>query len=325
MRTPWTEQEIERLQELYANHHTRNEIAEMLGRSEGSVQSKAKKLRLKYEKYYSRFWQQKDIDYLIKSWGTISQKTIAKKLGRSVNAVIHKATDLNLGAFLQGSTYITLNELFRAIGKDDNSVEKYMKSWIKKGFPVRIQLINNRTFKVVYLKCFWTWAEKNRSCIDFSKVPKYILGKEPEWVNLQRKIDISRADKFKSHAAWTAEEDERLKRYIYQFKYSYYELEQIFGRTCRSIINRLIFLGIKARPLEADCAIKWTYDEVDSFIQQLSSGLSYEIISCELQKSSLRLRDKARRIFGTAKIDDIRKLIELHGPEQYSPTKDNTG
>lgn len=81
-------------------------------------------------------WTKQEETYLVENWGTISVKTIAKKLGRSEDAVVVKKCRLRLGAFLDNGSYVTWNQLLKAIGYEQSGSYK-MTSWVRnRGFPL---------------------------------------------------------------------------------------------------------------------------------------------------------------------------------------------
>ncbi len=89
-----------------------------------------------------------------------------------------------------GGDYVTLNQLVTAFNRTGSYSYK-MISWVEnRGLPVHNQRVQQNTFRVVYLKEFWTWAEKNRSFLDFSKLEPLAFGEEPAWVAEQRKRDF---------------------------------------------------------------------------------------------------------------------------------------
>lgn len=61
-------------------------------------------------------WTAEEIEYLSEHFGQSSYGTLAKNLGRSVEAIKIKATKLKLGAFLQNGEYITFHQLLATLG-----------------------------------------------------------------------------------------------------------------------------------------------------------------------------------------------------------------
>lgn len=253
-------------------------------------------------------WTQEEINYLSDKWGTISIKTIAQNLGRTESAVINKKIRLKLGAFLESGEYVTWNQLLKAVGCSGGNDYKNI-SWIEnRGFPIKTKRVSNNSFKVVYLEEFWDWAEKNRNFIDFSKMEENILGLEPTWVKQQRKLDYERNQKIKT-IPWTKAEDEKLKRLLKEFKYSYIELSKILSRSNGAIQRRILDLKLKERPIKADNLINWTDDEFATLTELIKKGLSYSLIAEIIGKSEKAIRGRVYQMYLTENIDKIRAYI----------------
>lgn len=195
----------------------------------------------------SRKWTKEDVEYLTEKWGNVSIPSIAKKLNRSVNAVKIKAGRLNLGPMLENGVYVTLNQL--AIALTGKNLSPYCKkSWIEnRGMPVHNKKVIKNTFKIVYLDEFWKWAEKNRSFLDFSKMEPLALGKEPGWVNEQRKKDY-KSNALQRKDQWTPYEDDKLRYLLKQQKYGYAEVADILHRSegqYNGDVRTLVFANVQ--------------------------------------------------------------------------------
>ena len=126
--------------------------------------------------------------------------------------------------------------------------------------PVHSKKVIKNTFKIVYLDEFWKWAEKNRSFLDFSKMEPLTLGKEPAWVNEQRKKDY-KSNALQRKDRWTPYEDDKLRYLLKQQKYGYAEVAEILYRSEGAIQRRCMDLGIRERPVKADIGGNlWTDD-----------------------------------------------------------------
>lgn len=257
-------------------------------------------------------WSQEDETYLQEKWGTISIPTIAKNLGRSVNAVKVRAQRIGLGAMLMSGDYITLNQLLIAV-KGTNAGGNYtMKSWVEnRGLPVHTKKVINNSFRVVYLDEFWEWAEKNRSFIDFSKMEPLALGAEPDWVAEQRKKDFQ-AFAIQRKDPWTSADDSRLIMLLKQQKYGYAELSQMLHRSAGDIQRRCQDLGIKERPLKADNhsrESKWTDKDFEILADGIRNGDSYMQIGSLIGKSEKAVRGKVYFVYLTENADKIRAMM----------------
>lgn len=257
----------------------------------------------------NRKWTKEDVEYLKEKWGTVSIPYIAQKLNRSVNAIKLKAGRLNLGPMLENGSYVTLNQVAIALtGKNFSSYCK--KSWIEnRGMPVHNKKVIKNTFKIVYLDEFWKWAEKNRSFLDFSKMETLTLGKEPEWVNEQRKKDYT-SNALQRKDKWTPYEDDKLRYLLKQQKYGYAEVAEILHRSEGAIQRRCADLGIRERPVKADiCGNLWTDDMYRIIAKGIKNGDSYSLIANRIGKSEKAVRGKVYNKYLTESADKVRTMI----------------
>lgn len=257
----------------------------------------------------NRTWTKEEVEYLKEKWGNVSIPILAKKLNRSVNAVKLKAGRLNLGPMLENGAYVTLNQL--AIALTEKNFSSYCKkSWIEnRGMPVHNKKVIKNTFKIVYLDEFWKWAEKNRSFLDFSKMETLTLGKEPEWVNEQRKKDYT-SNALQRKDKWTPYEDDKLRYLLKQQKYGYAEVAEILHRSEGAIQRRCADLGIRERPVKADiCGNLWTDDMYRIIAKGIKNGDSYSLIANRIGKSEKAVRGKVYNKYLTESADKVRTMI----------------
>lgn len=251
-RRPWTDADKNFLSEN--KELSDKTLAAELGRSVDEVAAMRWRLAGGHKHPH---WTQDEEEYLQDRWGKASISVIAKKLGRSVAAVKCHATRLGLGGVLLSGDYITLSQLICAVTGSQKTYSYKPESWMKKrGLPVHTKCVESGRFRVVYLDEFWAWAEQNRSFLDFSKMEPLILGKEPEWVAQQRRIDtISGANQRKD--PWTPFEDQRLRYLLKHHKYTWAEMARDIGRSEGAIQRRCRDLGLKDRPIR-ESATPWT-------------------------------------------------------------------
>ena len=218
----------------------------------------------------NKSWTPTETEYLSENWGRISVKTIAAKLDRSINAVIVRKNRLGLGAFLDNGDYVTVNQLYKALGKT-GGVGYTNTSWIEnRGLPVKLRTVNDCKFKVIHLDDFWKWADKHRNFIDWSKFEPLSLGAEPPWVKEQRKICHKTKSAFRT-TPWTPDEDSRLHAMLKMHKFTVDEISKTIGRTAGAIQRRCCDLNFKERPVKAGNHTKWAeaeYLQLGEFIKQ---------------------------------------------------------
>ena len=257
-----------------------------------------------------RKWTQEEVDYLRNAWGNVSVKNITKHLSRSVYSVLNKVNKLKLGAFLScGDRYVTLSYLSEAVYGNQSSGGYIKISWAQnRGLPLHTICRQKEKFEVVYIDEFWEWAYKNQSFLNFSKFEKYYLGVEPDWVDKKRRADIRHSHKYIT-SPWTAVEDERLKKFLAEHKYSYRELSILLNRTEGAIQRRILDLDIKERPVKADNHIKWTESEYMMLGEMIKNGYSYELISEKISKSVKAIRGRVYNTYLTERLDKVRAII----------------
>lgn len=256
----------------------------------------------------ARNWTKEEYEYLENNWGLLSLPTIAKNLNRSETGVLIKVQRLGLGAFLESGDYITVQQLYTALGCEGNAGYKKL-SWIeKRGLPIKYKKVRNNKFMIIRIEDFWKWAEKNRDFIDFSKMPAGILGKEPEWVKQQRKIDEKNSVNFKK-TPWTPYEDVQLKTALKKHKYTYLELSKMLNRTEGAIQRRICDLGLKERPVKADNHTFWTEEQYEKLTECIKNGIPYSLMADIIGKSAKAIRGRVYVEYCTENLDKVRNYI----------------
>lgn len=254
-------------------------------------------------------WTPEEEDFLRENWGRMAVPSIAKRLGRTVNAVIGRKDGLGLGPYLDRGDYVTLNQLMRAV--TGNQVHSYtLKSWVEnRGLPVHSKRNNRCIWRVVYLDEFWEWAEKHRSFIDFSKMEPLALGEEPEWVAEQRRKDF-KAFAIQRKDPWTSEEDSRLTMLLKQHRYGYAELSEMLHRSAGAIQRRCTDLGLKERPARAsNRGDEWTETDYETLADGIRHGDSYTVIGNKIGKSEKAIRGKVYFVYLTESADKVRAMM----------------
>lgn len=241
----------------------------------------------------SASYSSEELDYIEDNWGKVSIVGIAKKLNRSVGAILNKKGRLGLGSFLDCGEYVTVHQLFLAMGRtggDDYTLNK----WVKKGFPLKSKKVLEYGFKIVYLNDFWKWAKEYRTCIDFNKFKENALGAEPAWVKEQRTADIA-FSKYKG-TPWTTKEDNHLKSLLKLYKYTYKALSISMSRTEGAIKRRMLDLNIKERPLREFCHSTWSSEQIKIVIEMYYKGYKNDVIKDYVDKSALAIGGKIERL-----------------------------
>ena len=103
----------------------------------------------------------------------MSIPAIAKRLNRSVEAVIVRKNRLGLGPVLFGGDYISMNQLIIAVCGSNAGGNYKLKSWVEnRGLPIHTKRVNQNSFRVIRLNEFWKWAEQHRAIEELSELQK---------------------------------------------------------------------------------------------------------------------------------------------------------
>lgn len=207
-----------------------------------------------------RRWTEQEKTFLAENWGTYSLPYIAEALGRTETAIIREVNLLQLGPFLEGGDYVTLNTIRTAFSSG-------VETWIRRGIPLKKRRMKRRSFWVVNLEEFWAWAEKNTDVVNFAKLPKNTLGKEPDWVDRER----SRRARSTKRMEWTLDEVQRLRSLVLTGKYSVEELARELRRSYGSVYAQLKILRLGYAVKDRETKAPWTEEEdaaLDAKIRQ---------------------------------------------------------
>ncbi len=257
----------------------------------------------------NKTWTSAEIDTLQNEWGIYSADKIAEHLGRSRKAIIVRVSRLRLGAHLVNSYMISVNVLFKTlgIGGGYNEALKKMK---RAGLKIHLQKVRDCHFRMVKIDEFWSFAEKNRYLIDFSRLDENALGAEPAWVKEKRTEDFKRKCQVKPHnAKWSDQEDKELLRLLRTYRYTYFEISERLHRSEGAIQRRVCDLGIKERPIKADNHNLWTEDQIETLTQMIKVGSSYENMRLAIGKSAKAIRGKVFTVYMTENLAKVRDLI----------------
>jgi hypothetical protein len=220
---------------------------------------------------------------------------MSKKLGRTPEAVREKALRMGLGAFTENGDYITLNQLFIALGIDSSGTYK-LKMFMENGLPWFYKKHTVYKYRCIKLKTFWNWLEQHKDLISFKNFDHLALGEEPPWVAVKRRTDIAKAREFKT-TPWTKSEDDLLVRLLNEYKYGYKDISLKLRRTEGAIKRRCYDLKIKARPVKANNHNPWSAEEEATLSTMLAEGYTLEDISKKLPKRSVSaIRGKIERL-----------------------------
>lgn len=257
----------------------------------------------------NRQWTVEEEEQLEDLYGRVPIPSIAKRLNRSVNAILVKRARMGLGAFLENGDYITLHQLHRAVTGSSGGGGYIMTSWVRnRALPVMEKKVGKCSFRVVRLTDFWKWAETNKAFLDFSKMEENILGKEPAWVKAKRRVD-GMANVLKKVSPWTKEEDARLAGYIKEGTKTGGEIANLLKRSYGAVIRRCSTLGL-GWPQKLDKhSHQWSAEEMYTVIDAVLEATPYPVISQQIGMSEKAIRGLMYRLYKTENQDKIRAIV----------------
>lgn len=187
-------------------------------------------------------WSQEELDYIREVWGQKTIPEIARKLGRSINAVKIKTQRMGYTGQKWYGEMMSARKVSELLGVDVHAVCDY---WIPKcGLKGKSKRLGEtkKTTTIIMFEDLLKWLEQHQDLWDSRRVELYGLGMEYDWLVEKRKRDallpIRKAQK------WTSQEDSRL---IYLFKRGDMTHEQIgaeLGRSRAAVEHRLLRLDV---------------------------------------------------------------------------------
>ncbi len=259
-------------------------------------------------------WTKEEEEQLQEEWGLYSVDTIAKRLGRTRNAILVRVARLGLGSHLENSTLISFNVLLKELGYT-GGYEEQLRKFTAAGLKIHKQRVKDCSFRMVDIDEFWEFAEKNRHLLDFARLEENALGAEPAWVKVKRTEDYKRKCAVKPHnTKWTDAEDRELIRLLRTYRYTYPEISQRLRRTEGAIQRRVTDLGLKERPLKADNHNLWTDEQICTLCRMIKDGSNYESMSLAIGKSAKAIRGK---VFNTYLTENLFKVSQLLGDGEW--------
>ena len=260
----WTQKECEELKKLW-DKMSKEELEKHFDRTMQGIKYKAYKLELGYKnkdgvtcterdiklKKKNKKWSEEDISYLKEKWGKTSIQRLAKMLERSESSVYNRARILNLDSFKANSDFFSISELSIAFSTPGaGTYPNNLKRWTKGGLKIEERLIGNNYMRVARKDEFWKFAYKNKELFDFGKLERFVLDKEPDWVEAERiKAKRERRAHPNRSKTWSKREINLLISKVKSRRFTYEEIAKDFGRTVPGIQAKLIKLKILDRPL----------------------------------------------------------------------------
>lgn len=250
-------------------------------------------------------WTPADEEALREGWGRLKGgiPALARKLGRSVNALKVRATRLGLGPWLDAGEWISVNQLIGIVTGVPNSGYNYtLYRWRRMDCPISDRRVIDSKWRMVRIEDFWPWAQAHQRELDFSRFEEGALGVEPEWAREKRIVDQrNRALTYSHNTPWSPRED-ALLRHLCERGATWAELDSRFHRTGNAIRRRIYDLDL---PLPLDAGRRglgkekpWRPEELDTLRRMTDEGYSIDWIARQLGRTSQSVRGKREALAG---------------------------
>lgn len=134
-------------------------------------------------------WTNEEIKYLKENWGNVRIETLKSNLNRrSRESIKIKATRLGLGGAKTNSyKYITASQASKMLGIDRHKILRWIK---EQKLEAKFQTISKEAkFWCIKYDYFIAWLESNQQLYDATRIKKYALGYEYDWLIRKRKND----------------------------------------------------------------------------------------------------------------------------------------
>lgn len=249
-------------------------------------------------------WTKAEEEMLVDYWGTFCLKTISTKLKKSEYSITNKVQRLGLGGFLESGEYITVSCLTQTLGYE----YKQHLIWLKYDFPMKYKKVRNNRFKVIYIDDFWKWAKENKDKLDFSRLEKLSLGKEPEWLNKIRKSDFEMSQSI-IKTPWTELEDKKLEYLLSKNLYTNTEIAKELRRSEGAIERRRHNLNFDNAP-KRNKIIFWEDEEIKLLRNLIIEGYKFPYIASKLaHRSEKSICGYVYRIYGSEDLNVVVKKL----------------
>lgn len=241
----YSEFDIYRLKELASKGSSVDEIADALGRTRRSVESKAKALGVRI-KGYAGNWRVDDMDTLRRKWGRVPLASLVKELKRTETAIRTQAGRMKLPKCYYQSEDIPLSEFCRDTGISRSSITKTLV--IKFDFPLKSAKPGcKRMYLYVDSERILPWLQSHQSLYNAAGIPEYYFGVEPDWLVKKRCADKQFATQTISTrykmTRWTKDEECRLRDCIKSGQ-TFEQMADQFDRTVDALKNKASRMGL---------------------------------------------------------------------------------
>lgn len=176
-----------------------------------------------------RRWTEEERNYVIENWGEKSLDYIAKKLNRTVKAIISFSEKNKLGSPYKRN-YISTIEAANIIGVDQTTIIHWINAY---NLKASFKALKSRKKYLIDIDDFRKFLKENQNLWKSNNLEEYALGKEESWLKEKRKRDSNIITE-KLGSEWTIKEIHKMNKLIEEGK-SLREIAEILNRTYKSV------------------------------------------------------------------------------------------
>lgn len=238
----WTQEQDDFLR---ANWETMSdeEMAIAVGHPVPSTSARRRKLGLHHRKgYRGKNWSKAEIDYIRDVWGEKTIPEIARKLGRSIDAVRVKTHRMGYSGQKWYGEMMSAQKVSELLGVDVHTICDY---WIPKcgleGIKKRLGTSQQLT-TIIMFETLLKWLETHQDLWDSRRIELYGLGMEYDWLTVKRKADAKKPAR--KSQRWTQYEDQQLISMFRRGDMTYAEIAAALGRPVHGVAHRISRLDV---------------------------------------------------------------------------------
>ena len=190
---------------------------------------------MRNEKNSNKKWTIEDDMFLEAHWGSMRVSTLAKRIGRSVRAVEHRAIALELGGMYEGSGHLNISDIVNMLGVCKSTVGKWIKN---NGLKAKRVCLKKQPVYTIVMEDFIDWLRENPKKWHSGKLEVGCLGSElekEEWLINKREIDSKVKPK---REAYTPDEDKKILE-LYLSGYTAKEIAEKVNRPYDGVKHRI--------------------------------------------------------------------------------------
>lgn len=277
----WTDEQDQFLKENI--ELSAKEIAEKIGKTEQAIYNRISRLGLTK----TPNWTLEEEELLELYWGCEPVETIAKRVNKTVVAVLHKSKRMNLGNFFDANgEYLKVSQIENVLNV---SGDKIRKNWFKNGLKFKkLKSSKNKFIYGVKIEDLFLFLEKNQNAFDARFLVPNILGPEPKWLIEKRKQDYKNPPS--EYRIWNKSEIEILKFLLSKGK-TQKEIGDKINRSESAVKYKVSDLGLSE-------VRRWQPDEEEWLHKNFKENLqmSNEEMASYLGRSKTSVSKRCRKL-----------------------------